>query len=60
MCYVHVISDRIFLISSRYPDRYDYPAFTRAVENELKRALDVKLARAMARKTDIRTLYRAM
>ncbi|GAB5372731.1 hypothetical protein AAMO2058_001690000 [Amorphochlora amoebiformis] len=52
--------DRVFLLSSRYQDEYDFPAFVEAVQTQLQRALDVKLAKAMTRKIDLRVLYRSV
>mmetsp|Transcript_4946 Transcript_4946/g.8998 ORF Transcript_4946/g.8998 Transcript_4946/m.8998 type:complete len:151 (-) Transcript_4946:179-631(-) len=52
--------ERIFMVSSREKDKYDFQALLDTVHADLRRALDVKLARAADRKVDIRVLYRAV
>jgi len=52
--------DRIFLLSSRRATEYDFQRFLDSVRMSLRRALDIKLARAMNREIDVRILHRAI
>merc|ERR1719498_30247 len=52
--------ERIFMVSSRRPEEFDFPRLKQYIIDSLNRAVEVKLAKAMNRKLEIFKIYNAV
>jgi len=52
--------ERIFLVSARRPNDFDFPALRQYIIDSLHRGVDVKLAKALNRKLDIQEIYNSV
>uniref|UniRef100_A0A7S3YLQ8 IRG-type G domain-containing protein n=1 Tax=Lotharella globosa TaxID=91324 RepID=A0A7S3YLQ8_9EUKA len=58
--YTMLPSDKIYMVSSRRPEEFDFQRLKQDTNSALTRALDVKLAKALTRKLEIKGVWNAV